>query len=169
MVESKQVGRAMSHATCRGPNQFVAPPRNPSALSAATNQGQTVSTQSSNPTNTLTQAGRYLIVISAFLGWFFAGWHLGINSLAMGSAAKDLLRDTGQYEVMAVDRESAKAQIEKDGGGHRRRWPRPPPINGLKPTAAPGLATTSARCCSAELREGWCLEESEIDLVASKG
>ena len=76
-----------------------------------------MSTQSSNPTNTLTQAGRYLIVISAFLGWFFAGWHLGINSLAMGSAAKDLLRDTGQYEVMAVDHESAKAQIEQDGTG----------------------------------------------------
>ena len=75
-----------------------------------------MSTQSSNPTNTLTQAGRYLIVISAFLGWFFAGWHLGINTLAMGSAAKDLLRNTGQYEVMEVDRESAKAQ-EQAGEG----------------------------------------------------
>ena len=83
----------------------------------ATNQRLIVSTQSSSPINTLTQAGRYLIVISAFLGWFFAGWHLGINSLAMGSAAKDLLRNTGQYEVVQVDREAAAAQIEKDGGG----------------------------------------------------
>ena len=82
-----------------------------------TNQRLIVSTQSSSPINTLTQAGRYLIVISAFLGWFFAGWHLGINSLAMGSAAKDLLRNTGQYEVVQVDREAAAAQIEKDGGG----------------------------------------------------
>ena len=34
----------------------------------------------------------------------------------MGSAAKDLLRNTGQYEVMEVDRESAKAQ-EQAGEG----------------------------------------------------
>ena len=76
-----------------------------------------MSIPNSNSTNSLTKAGRYLIVISAFLGWFFAGWHLGINSLAMGSAAKDLLRDTGQYEVVEVDREVAKAEFEKTGEG----------------------------------------------------
>ncbi|MBT7909737.1 MAG: hypothetical protein HN607_04315, partial [Verrucomicrobia bacterium] len=47
----------------------------------------------------LTQIGRYIIIIAAFLGWFFAGMHLGITSLSMGSAAKDLLRGTGQFEV----------------------------------------------------------------------
>ncbi len=87
------------------------------AWSAATNQSRIVPNPNSNSTNTLTQAGRYLIVISAFLGWFFAGWHLGINSLAMGSAAKDLLRDTGQYEVVEADREIAKAEFEKTGEG----------------------------------------------------
>ena len=74
-----------------------------------------MSTQNSNSTNTLTQAGRYLIVISAFLGWFFAGMHLGTTSLAMSPAAKDLLRNSGQYEVVEADRETARAQIEKDG------------------------------------------------------
>ena len=76
-----------------------------------------MSIPNSNSTNSLTKAGRYLIVISAFLGWFFAGWHLGINSLAMGSAAKDLLRDTSQYQVVEVDREVAKAEFEKTGEG----------------------------------------------------
>ena len=76
-----------------------------------------MSTPNSNSTNSLTKAGRYLIVISAFLGWFFAGWHLGINTLAMGSAAKDLLRNTGQYEVVEVDREVAKGELEKTGEG----------------------------------------------------
>jgi len=90
---------------------------NQGALSAATNQGQTVSTQSSNLNNTLTQAGRYLIVISAFLGWFFAGMHLGTTSLAMGPAAKDLLQSSGLYEITKVDQDSAASKIAKNGGG----------------------------------------------------
>ena len=69
--------------------------------------------QSSNPTNSLTKAGRYLIVVTAFLGWFFAGMHLGITSLAMGSAAKDLLRNTGQYEVNLTDRNLAALKLEQ--------------------------------------------------------
>ncbi|MDP6795264.1 MAG: MFS transporter [Verrucomicrobiota bacterium] len=67
------------------------------------------------PTHTLTQTGRYLIVFSAFLGWFFAGMHLGTTSLAMGSAAKDLLQNTGLYEVDAADRATAVKQIEQNG------------------------------------------------------
>lgn len=35
----------------------------------------------------------------------------------MGSAAKDLLRNTAQYEIVQVDREAAAAQIEKEGSG----------------------------------------------------
>ena len=65
-------------------------------------------------THTLTHAGRYLIVFSAFLGWFFAGMHLGTTSLAMGSAAKDLLQNTGLYEVTMADRATAAMQIEQD-------------------------------------------------------
>ena len=51
--------------------------------------------------SSLTQAGKTAIIVAAFLGWFFAGVHLGITSLAMGSAAKDLLKNTGQYESTA--------------------------------------------------------------------
>ena len=72
-----------------------------------------MTTQSSNTTNSLTKAGRYLIVATAFLGWFFAGMHLGITSLAMGSAAKDLLRNTGQYEVNSTDRNLAALKLEQ--------------------------------------------------------
>ncbi|HAH99714.1 MAG TPA: hypothetical protein DCO70_10275 [Verrucomicrobiales bacterium] len=76
-----------------------------------------VSTQTSNSTNSLTQTGRYLIVISAFLGWFFAGMHLGTTSLAMGSAAKDLLQNSGFYEVIDDDRAIALKQIEQENEG----------------------------------------------------
>ncbi len=65
----------------------------------------------------LSQSGRTIIVIVAFLGWFFAGMHLGITKLAMGSAAKDLLTITGQAEVMDADRAAAKKQIEEEGKG----------------------------------------------------
>ena len=60
----------------------------------------------------ISQVGKYLIIVTAFLGWFFAGLHLGITPLAMGSAAKDLLKGTGQFEVSAVDRAGAEKQIE---------------------------------------------------------
>ncbi|SVD20077.1 uncharacterized protein METZ01_LOCUS372931 [marine metagenome] len=60
------------------------------------------------PASSLTTAGKTAIIVAAFLGWFFAGMHLGITSLAMGSAAKDLLKKTEQYEAsvageMSVD------------------------------------------------------------------
>ena len=43
--------------------------------------------------------------------------HLGITSLSMGSAAKDLLRNTGQYEVTAVDRVAAEKQVQENQEG----------------------------------------------------
>ena len=68
----------------------------------------------SNTAKTLSKAGRYLIVVTAFLGWFFAGMHLGITSLAMGSAAKDLLQKTGLYEVTSMDRDAAKLKLQQN-------------------------------------------------------
>tara|TARA_B110001454_G_scaffold206453_1_gene216882 strand:+ start:338 stop:1846 length:1509 start_codon:yes stop_codon:yes gene_type:complete len=65
----------------------------------------------------LTQMGRYIIIIAAFLGWFFGGMHLGITSLSMGSAAKDLLRGTGQFEVTVAERSAAQQQFEESGKG----------------------------------------------------
>ena len=101
----------MSHAPCPGPNQFVAPFRSRAHHWLPPNIIYAVTPQSSNPTNSLTKAGRYLIVATAFLGWFFAGMHLGITSLAMGSAAKDLLRNTGQYEVTSNDKNLAELKL----------------------------------------------------------
>ena len=103
----------MSHAPCPGPNQFVAPFRSRAHHWLPPNIKYAVTTQSSNPTNSLTKAGRYLIVATAFLGWFFAGMHLGITSLAMGSAAKDLLRNTGQYEVTSRDKNLAELKFQQ--------------------------------------------------------
>ena len=68
----------------------------------------------SNTAKNLSKAGRYLIVVTAFLGWFFAGMHLGITSLAMGSAAKDLLQKTGLYEVTSMDRDAAKLKLQQN-------------------------------------------------------
>ena len=67
---------------------------------------------SSSPA-TLTQAGKYIIIASAFLGWFFGGVHLGITSLAMGSAANDLLRGNGHANERSVDRMKSGEQLEK--------------------------------------------------------
>ena len=47
----------------------------------------------------LSPAGRYLILVCAFLGWFCAGFHLSISSLAMQPAAVDLLGRTGELDV----------------------------------------------------------------------
>ena len=68
----------------------------------------------SNTAKNLSKAGRYLIVVTAFLGWFFAGMHLGITSLTMGSAAKDLLQNTGLYEITSMDRDAAKLKLQQN-------------------------------------------------------
>ena len=58
----------------------------------------------------LTRAGKTAVIVAAFLGWFFAGMHLGITSLAMGSASKDLLKSTGNYEESAAISASTEDQ-----------------------------------------------------------
>jgi SHS family sialic acid transporter-like MFS transporter len=47
----------------------------------------------------LSSSGRYLILICAFLGWMCAGFHLQTTSLAMQSAAIDLLGRAGSLDV----------------------------------------------------------------------
>ncbi len=53
------------------------------------------STSSVSTAPALSPAGRYLILVCAFLGWLCAGFHLAITSLAMQPAAIDLLARTG--------------------------------------------------------------------------
>lgn len=47
----------------------------------------------------LSTAGRMVILVCAFLGWFCAGFHLAITSLAMQPAAIQLLGQVGQLDV----------------------------------------------------------------------
>ncbi len=51
-----------------------------------------------SPAPALSDAGRYLILVCAFLGWLCAGFHLAITSLAMQPAAIDLLARTGEID-----------------------------------------------------------------------
>ena len=60
---------------------------------------------------TLTAAGKYIIIVCAFLGWFFGGMHMAITSLAMGSAAEDLLVKTGLGTVTKADRTVASGPV----------------------------------------------------------
>ena len=64
-----------------------------------------------NLTPALSQAGKYIIIITAFFGWFFGGMHLGITTLSMGSAAKDLLEATGHKAQRPADRDVALEQL----------------------------------------------------------
>lgn len=47
-------------------------------------------------TPSLTTTGRYIVLVCAFLGWFCAGFHMSISSLAMDPAAIDLLGRSGE-------------------------------------------------------------------------
>jgi len=76
----------------------------------------------SKPTSpsTLTQAGKYVIIVTAFLGWFFGGVHMGINGLAMRTAALNLLANSAEGQVTAGDKTkigNLKKALDKDGDG----------------------------------------------------
>jgi MFS family permease len=60
----------------------------------------------------LTPAGRYVILVCAFLGWFFCGFHMANTSLAMRPAAIDLLARNGELDKAEYGRLS---QAEKQG------------------------------------------------------
>lgn len=57
--------------------------------------------------------GRWLALIAAFLGWYFAGMLLQITSLSMRPAAIDLLSRTGTFERRAFD-ELSERVAKKD-------------------------------------------------------
>ncbi len=68
----------------------------------------------SKPTSpsTLTQAGKYLIIVTAFLGWFFGGMHMAITGGSMRSAAKSLYIHAGGDVVTADDNASALKMLK---------------------------------------------------------
>ena len=61
-------------------------------------------TTDDNQGPSLSQLGKYLIIATAFLGWFFGGTHMAINGLAMRTAALELLVISGEGELTAEDR-----------------------------------------------------------------
>ena len=70
--------------------------------------------------SSLTQLGKYLIIVTAFLGWFFGGTHMAINGLAMRTAALELLVISGEGELTAEDKTtidglSKSLDTDKDG------------------------------------------------------
>ena len=113
----------------------------------------------------LTQMGRYIIIIAAFLGWFFAGMHLGITSLSMGSAAKDLLRGTGQFEVTVAERSAAQQQFEESGKGDVQGLAQAKAVQRLETASSKWYGYYICALLLAARREGWCLGGSAIALV----
>ncbi len=58
----------------------------------------------------LTTAGRMLMLTAAFLGWFFAGFHLSITSVVMQPASVDLLSRVGRLDGDAYQSLSQRAK-----------------------------------------------------------
>jgi MFS family permease len=63
----------------------------------------------------ISTAGRYLILVTAFLGWLCAGMQMSITSLAMRSAAKDLLDRTDAIDAHRFDALNALQKKNKEG------------------------------------------------------
>lgn len=74
-----------------------------------------------DPTSDVTTAGRNLVLVVAFLGWFFAGVHMSITTLAMRAASIQLMDADGtldrrtftQINSQAADGERALSATEK--------------------------------------------------------
>jgi len=69
---------------------------------------------------TLTTTGKYVIIVTAFLGWFFGGTHMAINGLAMRSAALNLLYISGGDELTEADSariDELKTALDLDDDG----------------------------------------------------
>ena len=102
---------------------------------------------SDNPVG-LSASGRYLVIITAFLGWFFGGTHMAINGLAMRTAGLNLLVISEGSDLTSGDRStiaSLKEVLDPDNSGSieissmPRLDPAPGEITGKLDMAAVGL------------------------------
>ena len=66
-------------------------------------------TEPPKPTDSISRTGRWLALIAAFLGWYFAGMLMSTQQLAMRPAAIDLLSRTGVIERASFDALSKRA------------------------------------------------------------
>ena len=89
-------------------------------MSASTNLPPLESSQTAP--RCLTNAGRMLMLITAFLGWLCAGFLLSITSAALQPAAIDLLSRTGQLDRASYFDVSARSK-QKPGNGVARQLP----------------------------------------------
>src|SRR5262245_27115203 len=64
-------------------------------------------------TSPLSATGRHLVLATALLGWLCAGFHLSITSLAMQSAAVDLLGRVGALDTEAYQALNREAQARQ--------------------------------------------------------
>ncbi len=69
------------------------------------------------PPDQLTATARYVILVVAFLGWMFAGVQMSITSLAMRSAAIDVLDRAGDIDLQKFN--SFNAVLQEQGKGKR--------------------------------------------------
>ena len=68
----------------------------------------------------LSATGRWLVIVTAFLGWFFGGTHMAINGLAMRTAGLNLLVISEGSDLTAGDRStiaSLKEVLDPDDNG----------------------------------------------------
>jgi MFS transporter, SHS family, sialic acid transporter len=80
----------------------------------------------------LSTRGRIIILVAAFLGWFFAGFHLASTSLVMQSAAIDLLARDGALDRQEYERlgqrsaawQGAEALQDPDELRDQQQWNR---------------------------------------------
>lgn len=63
----------------------------------------------------LSTAGRYVILVSAFLGWFFCGFHMANTQLAMDPAAIDLLARDGKVDKAEYLRIAKVKERDREG------------------------------------------------------
>lgn len=81
-----------------------------------------------SPVAELSTAGRYVVLVCAFLGWFFCGFHMAITSIAMRPAAIDLLSrndllDKVEYARLAkVPEKQRAAQFTSDEQARFNQW-----------------------------------------------
>jgi MFS family permease len=79
-----------------------------------------VPTPTDDHASPLSRTGKYLIIATAFLGWFFGGTHMAINGLVMRTAALNLLVVAGEGELTDSDRATIatmrdRLDIDHDG------------------------------------------------------
>ena len=73
----------------------------------------------------LTNAGRWIILVCAFLGWFFCGFHMQITQLTGQPAAIDLLAQTGAIDAQqhaAYSKRAKDKSISADEKSQLAEW-----------------------------------------------